>query len=42
MISKEQVTHIAKLASLELKEEEVAKYQKDLSEILDYFDTLKK
>ena len=42
MISKEQVTHIAKLARHELKEEEVAKYQKDLSEILDYFDTLKK
>lgn len=42
MIDKEQVMHIAKLARLELKEEEIAKYQQDLSEILDYFDTLKK
>ena len=42
MIDKEQVMHIAKLARLELKEEEIAKYQQDLSEILNYFDTLKK
>jgi aspartyl-tRNA(Asn)/glutamyl-tRNA(Gln) amidotransferase subunit C len=42
MIDKEQVMRIAKLARLELKEEEIAKYQQDLSEILDYFDTLKK
>jgi len=42
MISKEEVQHIAKLARLELAEEEVKKMQKDLSEILGYFDLLKK
>lgn len=42
MITKEQVINIAKLARLQLKEDEIAKYQEDLSEILDYFDTLKK
>ena len=41
MIDKEQVAHIAKLARLQLKEEEIAKYQQDLSSILDYFDILK-
>ena len=42
MISKEEVEHIAKLARLELTDKEVEKMQKDLSEILDYFDLLKK
>ena len=42
MISKEEVEHIAKLARLELTEKEVGKMQKDLSDILDYFDLLKK
>ena len=41
MISKEQVRHIAKLARLQLQEEEVTQYQQDLSQILDYFDILK-
>ena len=41
MISKEEVQHIAKLARIELSQEEIEKFQKDLSEILDYFDTLK-
>ena len=41
MIDKEQVKHIAKLPRLQLKEEEVAAYQQDLSQILDYFDILK-
>ncbi|MDP3882917.1 MAG: Asp-tRNA(Asn)/Glu-tRNA(Gln) amidotransferase subunit GatC [Candidatus Staskawiczbacteria bacterium] len=41
MISKEEVRHIAKLARLELTEEEITKMQKDLSQILDYFDLLK-
>lgn len=41
MINKEQVQHIAKLARLQLKEEEVLQYQQDLSLILDYFDILK-
>jgi aspartyl/glutamyl-tRNA(Asn/Gln) amidotransferase C subunit len=42
MISKEEVKHIAKLARLELAEKEIEKMQKDLSEILDYFNLLKK
>lgn len=42
MISKEEVIHIAKLARLELTEQEIEKMQKDLSGILDYFDVLKK
>ncbi len=42
MISKEEVEHIAKLARLELSDKETEKMQKDLSEILDYFDLLKK
>lgn len=41
MISKEEVEHIAKLARLELTEKEVKKMQKDLTEILGYFDLLK-
>ena len=42
MISKEEVQRIAKLARLELTENEVEKMQKDLSAILDYFNLLKK
>ena len=42
MISKEQVEHIAKLARLQLTENEIEKMQKDMSAILDYFDLLKK
>ncbi len=42
MISKEEVKHIANLARLELTEKEIEKMQKDLSEILDYFELLKK
>lgn len=42
MISKEEVKRIAKLARLELTDNEVEKMQKDLSEILDYFNLLKK
>lgn len=42
MISKQEVEHIAKLARLELTEAEIPKMQKDLSNILDYFDVLKK
>ena len=41
MISKKEVEHIAKLARLELSGSEVEKMQKDLSEILGYFDLLK-
>ncbi len=42
MISKDEVKHIAKLARLELTENEVVKMQKDLSAILDYFRLLAK
>lgn len=42
MISKEEVLRIAKLARLELSDKEVEKMQKDLTEILGYFDLLKK
>ncbi len=42
MLSKENVQHIAKLARLELTEQETVKMQKDLSAILGYFDLLKK
>jgi aspartyl-tRNA(Asn)/glutamyl-tRNA(Gln) amidotransferase subunit C len=41
MLSKEETQHIAKLARLGLADEEIAKYQKDLSEILGYIDKLK-
>jgi len=41
MISKEKISHIAKLARLELSEAEYEKMQKDLSGILDYFKLLK-
>ncbi|MFA5361461.1 MAG: Asp-tRNA(Asn)/Glu-tRNA(Gln) amidotransferase subunit GatC [archaeon] len=42
MISGEDVKHIAKLARLELSENEIKKMQKELSDILNYFDLLKK
>ncbi|MBI1984664.1 MAG: Asp-tRNA(Asn)/Glu-tRNA(Gln) amidotransferase subunit GatC [Candidatus Wildermuthbacteria bacterium] len=41
MITREEVEHIAMLARLRLKPEEIAKFQKDLSGILDYFSILK-
>jgi aspartyl/glutamyl-tRNA(Asn/Gln) amidotransferase C subunit len=41
MISKEDVNHIAKLARLGITEKEEERFQKDLSSILDYFDSLK-
>lgn len=42
MISREEVIHIAKLARLELTDQEIEKMQKDMSAILDYFNVLKK
>jgi len=42
MISKDDVQHIAKLARIQLTKKEEEQFQKDLSSILDYFDTLKK
>jgi len=42
MISKEEVQHIAQLARLELGDKELQDMQKDLGEILDYVEMLKK
>lgn len=42
MISKKQVEHMAKLARIELIEEEKEKFTKELSSILDYVEQLKK
>ena len=42
MIDRKLVEHIAKLSRLQLKEDEVVKYQDQLSKILDYIDQLKK
>lgn len=39
-LSKKQVGHVAKLAKLELPEEEVSKFSKQLSSILEYVDLL--
>jgi aspartyl-tRNA(Asn)/glutamyl-tRNA(Gln) amidotransferase subunit C len=36
------VLHIAKLANLPLRKEEIAKYEEQLSSILDYIEKLKK
>ena len=42
MISKKEIQHLADLARLKLTEKEIKKYQKQLSEILDYIGQLKK
>ena len=41
-LTKEEVLHIAKLARLELKDEEVEKFRTQLSEILEYVGQLSK
>jgi aspartyl-tRNA(Asn)/glutamyl-tRNA(Gln) amidotransferase subunit C len=41
MISKQEIQHIAKLARLRLTQEEIERYQKELSKILDYIEKLK-
>ncbi len=41
MITKQEVEHVAKLAQLELTEEEKEKYTEQFSNILDYFKQLK-
>jgi aspartyl-tRNA(Asn)/glutamyl-tRNA(Gln) amidotransferase subunit C len=41
-LSEEEVKHIAKLANLTLAEEEIKKFQSQLSEVLNYMDVLKK
>ncbi|PJE58014.1 MAG: Asp-tRNA(Asn)/Glu-tRNA(Gln) amidotransferase GatCAB subunit C [Candidatus Portnoybacteria bacterium CG10_big_fil_rev_8_21_14_0_10_36_7] len=40
MLSKEEVKKIAKLARLNMGEEEIDKYQKDLSAVLDFVEQL--
>lgn len=42
MISKEQVEHIARLARIELTEEEKERFTKELSSVLDYVNQLNK
>jgi len=42
VISEEEVRHIASLARIGLSEEEVGKFSKDLSLVLDWIDELKK
>jgi aspartyl-tRNA(Asn)/glutamyl-tRNA(Gln) amidotransferase subunit C len=42
MLSKEEVIKISQLARIELSEQEVEKFQKDLSTVLDYVEELKK
>ncbi|HDZ85373.1 MAG TPA: Asp-tRNA(Asn)/Glu-tRNA(Gln) amidotransferase subunit GatC [Candidatus Moranbacteria bacterium] len=41
MISKDEVKHIAALARIGLSDEEIEKYQKDLSTVLDWVEQLK-
>lgn len=40
-LSREEVLHIAKLARVGLSEEDIARFQEQLSEILDYFQRLR-
>ena len=42
MLSAKEVRRIAELARLGLEENEIKKFQKDLSQILDYFEKIKK
>ncbi|MDD5083469.1 MAG: Asp-tRNA(Asn)/Glu-tRNA(Gln) amidotransferase subunit GatC [Candidatus Moranbacteria bacterium] len=42
MLSKEEVKHIALLARIGVKDDEVEKYQEDLSGVLDFFKDLEK
>lgn len=39
-ISKEEILHIAKLASLKIKEEEIEEYRKNLTDILNFAKTI--
>jgi len=41
VLSKDEVLHLAKLAKLSLTDAEIKKYQKQLSETLDYIENLK-
>ncbi len=39
-LSREEVLHVARLARVGVSEEDVSKFQQQLSQILDHFDTL--
>lgn len=39
-LTREEVKHVADLANLDLTEEEIEKFQKQLSAVLDYFSVL--
>ena len=39
-ISREEILHIAKLASLKIKEEEIEEYRKNLADILNFAKTI--
>ena len=39
-IKKEEILHIAKLASLKIKEEEIEEYRKNLQDILNFANTI--
>ena len=41
-ISKEEILHIAKLSDLEIKENEIEEYLKNLEDILNYTETIDK
>jgi len=40
MLSREQVLHVARLARLELTDEEVERFSRELSKVLDYIDVI--
>ncbi len=40
MLSRDQVLHVARLARLELTEEEVERFSGELSKVLDYIETI--
>ncbi|OGZ31987.1 MAG: hypothetical protein A3H02_02665 [Candidatus Niyogibacteria bacterium RIFCSPLOWO2_12_FULL_41_13] len=42
MISEGEIEKLGELAKVELTREEIKNYKKDIQEILDYFETLKK
>lgn len=41
MISKEEILHYAKLCRISISETEVEKLEKNINEILEYFDTIR-
>lgn len=42
ILTSEEIRHLAKLANLKLTEEEIKKYQKQLSDVIDYIKKLNK